>query len=277
MNFCYLDEAGCTGMLPSAAAPIQPVFILGGVVFPGADLHQWTREFIDLKKRFFPSLSPSPMRSLDWILPEIKGSELRRFLRLGSHRKTRHALGCIGHALSIVERHDGKLLGRIYIKGIGAQFDGKAVYAASTQSICLHLQSLLLQRQETGMVIADSRNKPMNALVSHSVFTQKIRSVGDPFSRLSELPVFGHSENHAGLQIADVICSALLFPMACHVYCTGYVQNLHVDSSYRILAARFSQRLRKLQYRYQDSSGRWVGGISVIDGHARRSGSLLFR
>jgi hypothetical protein len=32
------------------------------------------------------------------------------------------------------------------------------------------------------------------------------------------MPTFGHSENHAGLQLADLVCSALLFPMAMDAY-----------------------------------------------------------
>ena len=54
--------------------------------------------------------------------------------------------------------------------------------------------------------------------VSHSIFTQKFSPAARNYQRLVELPTFGHSENHAGLQICDIVCSALLFPIACFAY-----------------------------------------------------------
>ena len=41
--------------------------------------------------------------------------------------------------------------------------------------------------------------------------------VVDAYDRLMEMPMFGHSDNHAGIQAADMICSAFLFPMAAFV------------------------------------------------------------
>jgi len=44
---------------------------------------------------------------------------------------------------------------------------------------------------------------------------------GDLYDRLIELPTFAHSDNHAGLQVADAMCSALLTPIAVNTYCAG--------------------------------------------------------
>ena len=55
---------------------------------------------------------------------------------------------------------------------------------------------------------------------------------GDQYPHVLEMPTYGHSENHVGLQLADVICSALLFPMAVSAYCVGTVTNLHVLPEY---------------------------------------------
>jgi hypothetical protein len=65
---------------------------------------------------------------------------------------------------------------------------------------------------DRGVVIADSRVPGQNVNVAHSVFTQKYRATGDPYPRILEVPVFGHSNNHVGLQLADVVGSALLAP-----------------------------------------------------------------
>ena len=88
--------------------------------------------------------------------------------------------------------------------------------------------------------------------------------------------MFGHSVNHVGIQIADLIASALLFPMATYRYCLGHVQNVHVDSNFGHLTQRYGARLGALQYRYRDSGGRMRGGITVDDRVGHQSGGLLF-
>jgi hypothetical protein len=67
--------------------------------------------------------------------------------------------------------------------------------------------------------------------VSHSIFTQKFKAEGDQYPRVLEMPTFGHSNNHVGIQIADLLASALLYPMATCAYCRGHVSNVHVDAN----------------------------------------------
>ena len=38
--------------------------------------------------------------------------------------------------------------------------------------------------------------------------------------------MFGHSDAHVALQIADIVASALLFPMACAAYCYELGKNV---------------------------------------------------
>ena len=45
------------------------------------------------------------------------------------------------------------------------------------------------------------------------------------------MPVFAHNQNHAGIQIADLVCSALLFPMATTRYCLGVAQAVSAISA----------------------------------------------
>ena len=77
--------------------------------------------------------------------------------------------------------------------------------------------------------MAHSRNNGKNLRVSHSIFTQKFGAV-PKYERLVELPTFGHSDNHAGLQLCDIVCSALLNPIACFAYCAGHVNNVRCAS-----------------------------------------------
>ncbi len=126
------------------------------------------------------------------------------------------------------------------------------------------------------MCIADSRDHLKNVSVAHSVFTQKFRASSTVYSRILELPTFGHSENHAGIQVCDIVCSALLYPIAAEVYCTGYIANLHVQPAAAALRQRFGPILKAMQYRYQDPMGRWTGGIVVADPIAGRNAGLMF-
>jgi hypothetical protein len=98
---------------------------------------------------------------------------------------------------------------------------------------------------------------------------------GDPYPHLVEMPTYGHSENHVGLQLADLICSALLFPMAVSACCVGAVTNPHVLPEYGGLRRRYGGRLKALQYRYLEA-GSYRGGIVVADGLAQRPGRILF-
>lgn len=68
------------------------------------------------------------------------------------------------------------------------------------------------------------------------------------------MPTFGHSENHAGLQLADLVCSALLFPMAVNAYCAGAIASVHVRPEYVVLRDRYAARLEALQHRVHDTS-----------------------
>lgn len=122
----------------------------------------------------------------------------------------------------------------------------------------------------------NSRDPWKNANVAHSVFTQKFRASSTVYSRIAELPTFGHSENHAGIQICDIICSALLYPIAAEAYCTGHVANVHVQPRAADLRQRFGPALKAMQYRYQDPTGKWICGIVVSDALAHRHAGAMF-
>jgi hypothetical protein len=90
------------------------------------------------------------------------------------------------------------------------------------------------------------------------------------------MPTFGDSRNHVGIQIADLLCSALIFPMATHAYCLNHVYNIHVDPGFGDLTERDGARLRALQYRYLVGD-RYRGGLTVDDRVGQRPGGPLFR
>jgi hypothetical protein len=276
MKICFIDEAGCTGSLPSATSNIQPVLVITGVIIDYLKLSRATEELINLKQRFFPSIAPSNSEYLSCILAEIKGSELRKNACL-SAKKQKHAFGYLNGIVEICERAEAKIIGRVWIKGIGRPFDGTAVYTSSIQAICSYFHDFLARENDLGIVIADSRLKHLNSQVAHSIFTQKFKSSGDLYDRLIELPTFAHSDNHAGLQIADAFCSALVTPIAVHTYCAGHVRSIHVRPGYADFKTNYAARIRPLQHRYQIQNGRWLGGLVVSDDLGNKGGGYLFR
>ena len=234
-----------------------------------------TTEFLRLKQRFFPNLMPRTGHYLDCVRREIKGADIRRELRAGRRTIVRHHLGFLDQFVGLLERHEVKIVGRVWIKGVGKAIEPTALYTSSVQNICTYFQNLLERENDVGVVIADSRTATQNSQVAHSVFTQKFRLQGDPYERMLEMPTYGHSENHVGLQVADLLCSALLFPLATFVYCTTHVTSMHVSPSYAVLKTRYGSRLKRLQHRYWNGH-RTVGGIVVCDELAQRSGLHLF-
>jgi hypothetical protein len=277
MKICYVDEAGCTGMLPSANTNIQPAMVFSAVAFDYSRLHRITESYLSLKQRFFPALFPRDVkRFLSGILNEIKGADLRKQIVEGGRNQRRHAFGFLDGVIRILEDNDVQIFGRIWVNGIAKPIDGRALYTYSIQSMCSIFQNFLDETRDFGMVILDSRWQSVNTQVAHSIFTQKFRFSGDSLDRILDLPGFAHSNNHAGLQLADLIASAIVFPMTTLTYCTGHVTGIHVQCRYSLIKDRYKIGLSARQYRYKEANGRMRGGLIVSDDLAHRHGGLLF-
>ena len=273
----YVDEAGCTGELPAANSKIQPIFCIVGLIVPQEHLSEITNEFLHLKRQFNPKHAASLSHDLAILLYEIKGSDLRSDARNTSRNKRRRVFGLIDQTLDILERYNCKLLSRGYIKAIGEHFDGNAVYTYSVQSLFQGFQKFLSESDANGLVVADSRRKSQNNQVSYSVFTKKFKRSGDEYPNVMEMPVFGHSENHVGLQITDWIASTLMFPILSDVYCKGHVRSVHVNPRHELIKDRYVARLKDLQYRYREG-GSYKGGITIVDSLlCSRSSAHIFR
>ena len=257
----------------------MPLFCLMGLTLEDTSLRDFTKDFLHLKRRFFPRETVSSLY-LERILKEIKGSEIRKKFRSGSrHTERHHRIGFLDELVALVERHECKVFARITIKNIGPKTANQSVglYTSSIQWVCKTFGEMLQHENDAGIVIADSRTKVLDKGVSHSVFTQKFKAAGDEYPKLAEMPVFGSSSNHAGLQVCDLLCSGILFPAASYAYCSGHITNVHVDPGFKRLRDRYCKRIKALQFRYGDSDGRLRGGITVNDCLAQRSSAELFR
>lgn len=63
----YIDEAGDTGALPSPPErDSQPVLVVGGIFVDSAHLFALTREYMELKREYFPSTAASTSALPTW-------------------------------------------------------------------------------------------------------------------------------------------------------------------------------------------------------------------
>jgi hypothetical protein len=276
MYICYVDEAGCPGALPSATSEVQPALVLAGLMIPQVNLRGLTEEFMRLKLEFNPRIRGTKAQHwLDIVKHEIKGSDLRGDVRTGSRNRRRAVLGFLDKVLNALEVNQARLVARIYIKQPAGPFPGRKVYAGAMQSMCQVFQHLLDAESSLGMIVADHRTATLNSMVAHSIFTQKFQQGGDSYPRIVEMPTFGHSENHAPLQITDLICSAILYPMATSTYCLGHVRSCHVTPKDHSTRERYAERLKAMTYRFQ-VNGKPKGGITVHDAIAHRGPQHMY-
>jgi hypothetical protein len=248
--------------------------VIAGLIVEASHVPALTRDFLMVKRRFFPSrFTCGP--ALNHVLAEVKGSEILHMTRSTSRDRRRQADRFRSAILDLLEGYGCRLVGRVWVKQNGKGLKADATYCYAVQDIALHLSQFLLARKAHGLLIADGRTPGLNIKVAHSVFTQKWRTGGDPYPPLLEVPLFAHSDNHVGLQLADLIASTLIFPMAAHAY-GAPAGSVHNNQRYSAVRAAFGERLRGLQYRYRDETGRFRGGLVVSDPGGKRPGPLLY-
>ena len=287
LHICFVDEAGEPGRFISSSNESQPIFALIGLIVASANLRSLTEDFVELKRRSFPSLFPQCDRNIDGILMELKGADLRRSFGRSANRDRRRVVShFLTKLLDLLEKYQCKILGNVYAKKPDADTKPASMYTFSVQYTCNFFQRFLSANNSLGIVIADHRNPNLNVNVSHSIYTQMFQKKGDRYRNIVDLPTFGHSENHAGLQICDVLCSALIFPMATHAF---YIQdqsalkNKHVQQGFAELRDLFAVRIAKLQYRCESNkelpNGRLMkeGGIRVSNKYNDIPNNELFR
>ena len=259
ISFCYLDEAGSAETLQQQSASSTPVFVIGGLIVDHNRQLALVRDFLELKRLANPSRFAGAQLS-DLISAEIKGSDLRSDIRSQTRRRERAAIGFFDKVLKLLETHRCRVVARIIVKNEGEVFNDAVVYPQATRWLCSTFHEHLVAEQKSGIVVLDSRTKVKNVPNTVGVLTQRLRSRGDQLPRLLDSPVFGHSDTHVVLQIADILVSGLIFPIACAAYCGAHTWNAHTDISYQRLRNRYGAQVKGLQFRYQ-SLGEWRGGL----------------
>lgn len=274
MHICYIDESGDSQPVQSNVDDKQPMLIVAGLFVDAQRISRITDEFISLKRRFYPKLFKDEKHALNVLLKEIKGSDLRSDVRRHpvTNPRIEHHFKFIDGVLSICKAHGIKLVARVWVKKYGQALDDRSVYTITAQNIAKRFQHFLIDQESRGMIIADFRDPARNRYVAHSIFTQKhkLGKGGDAYPSIEEAAVFGISDNHACLQIADLICSTILYPIAGRVVCDGTFNNVHTHPNYDSIVQRYSKRIKAMQYHCaENGQRRW--GITVEDPHGRRT------
>lgn len=207
MQLCYLDESG------DANNPSSSVFVVGGIVIDAGAVEPITREFIEIKNNASPTKNlrhehDHLMQNLD----EIKGSSLRKIYREHDSPNSVKA-SVLEETLKILELYESEIVGYVRRRSEPSNNPDDDAYHRAVRHICKRFNHRLIEADDFGVVIADNRDPNRNSRLAHSIYTEKFRGT-DRLPRIVESLTFGQSENHAGLQIADIVCSALLAPIA---------------------------------------------------------------
>lgn len=281
MHLCYVDESGDAEALRSYLPDCAPVFVLVGVTVPDSTVNQLIWDFLQLKKELNPSLDRDNVRLSNVIEHEMKGSKLRADVRKdrGARNVRRRAYRALDQIFGLLDQHNCQLVGKIVVKVPDAEHPptDRAVYSQAIAEMAESFQAQLAAAGTSGMMVLDARTKVKNTPSVMGITTRRFRSGGSKFPNLVESPVFGHSDTHVPLQIADIVASAVLFPIACAEYCAELEWNTHPHPRYRDVKERYGERLQQLEYRYTDAEGVRRGGFQVIDPIDHRPTHLLFR
>jgi hypothetical protein len=213
MYTCYIDEAGCPGVFPSESSIIQPALAIAGLSLHHTSIRALSQHFIKLKQMYLYGSKRSLLLEDD--LPvELKGADLRQAIRTPGSQNARNAHHFLHQLMDMLIIHEAQLFGSVLIKSPGEEFDGNRIYSAAMQEIAYSFHQQLELRDDSGSIVADFREPKINTLVSKDIAAKMLKNNSNSFPRFYEPPTFGMSNNHVGIQIADILVSTLLFPLA---------------------------------------------------------------
>lgn len=253
MHICYLDESGDTRALPvETTDPSMPkVFAFAGVSFNGRENNAINRDLVVAKLEYLGESSHAHDNGKA-LTPEVKGRALRHAIQSDDPAK---AFQFLDRVLAICRQSDIRCQGRVFVKEPGKATDGDDHYNRAVQLVSSRFHERLDAIDHQGVVVVDNRNPAANEQVAHSIYVDKFRTETDRYPRIVDLPTFGQSQNHAGLQLADLVCEL--------VVCLALANICGEDGARRLLADKYGDDVRELQGRYVDRPEKVLDGIVV--------------
>ena len=178
--------------------------------------------------------------------------------------------------IKLLERHDAKVLGRIGSSLSAARSTSAASTEAAFSSSAA--PSIPVSQRTRGEWWSWTA-RPTTITTNWPIPFSRSVSRGSPStSGWSACRCSGHSDNHAGLQIADLLASAILAPIACSVYAGAYeTWNVHRASCHLDIRERFGPRLNALTFpTTHPQTGLSCSSLLVHDPVGKRRSSLMY-
>jgi hypothetical protein len=118
-----------------------------------------TRDYLALKRRYFPRRFNTGL-ARDDVPHELKGNEVLQMTRSDSRDKRRQAWRIRHALLDLVQRYDGKVVGRIWVKRPGKRLKPGATYCYAAQDIAKHFSQYLIEQSSTGDALVKKWTPP---------------------------------------------------------------------------------------------------------------------
>jgi hypothetical protein len=279
MIICYVDESGDIDSVSRVDS--MPLFILGGAIVMRENANSLVMDFLELKRKNNPQLNAPGLQLTDSIAFEMKGSTLRRDIRSTSRNRRRRAQNFISDFLTLLEKHKVQLVGEIFVKATDKGL-GHYQYQKSVQQVAQLFQETLTSSRKPGVMILDHRTPSVNSRSVNHLTTQRFKKGGGrtlaALPGLIDSPVFGHSNSHVLLQVADIAVSLVMFCIVGDAVLDGSLNNVHVSLAYSELREKFAERLVGLTrfnggflLQCKDNNGKLLGSIDALLGVQRSS------
>jgi len=136
------------------------------------------------------------------------------------------------HVLGLLENYACHICGRVLVKKPGELYSATSTYPSAVADLATTLDCQACASQKQALMILDAQTKVKNEVNVHTITTRRFRHGGNAFPSFVESPVFGHSDTHVLLQLADIVASALIYPLACVAYLPTIPGDAHRDPSY---------------------------------------------
>jgi len=256
----YIDEAGNPD---GHHVPVRdgetPIFTLAALAFPLWEWRARDRNFLYLKRQFFPDKMQTVERDEE---VEIKGRELASPHNKNSRR--RHEFN--KKVLSFIGRNSGTAFGVSFLKNPSQPASSRSMYTQALQILIERISLFVTEHPSynNAILICDSRMKGMRG---HDITVARSHmsyifgnETGRRFINIMEAPLFADSRLTVGIQLVDIFASNL-FSNHYHYY----LRDLEGAIDYSHMRQYWS-RIKALQFKSRNTvDGYPVFGYRVVD------------
>ena len=212
----YIDEAGNPDRHSEPLVSGEtPLFVLAGTALPLSEWRQRDRDYLRLKKQFFPDMMGRPGKRDEEV--EIKGRELTSPHQQTSERRQEFNR----RALRFMDRYGAKTFAATFLKSATAPIASSSLYSKALQILVERVSLFVAESQlyEQAILICDSRmkgvsGKDLEVARSHMSYVFG-HATGRSFTNIVEAPLFADSRLTVGLQLTDIFAANLY---ACHYH-----------------------------------------------------------